>query len=131
MPLSAAWNLPIWLETAPVKAPLRWPKSSDSIRFSGIAPQLTVISGPPARGERLWSSWAMSSLPVPVSPVTRTLMSVPATLSTRLNTSIICGQAPMIWPNLTLSRRFCRPALSLRSSPRVCVFLIESAAWAA
>ena len=34
------------LATAPVKAPLTWPKSSDSIRFSGTAPQLTETNGP-------------------------------------------------------------------------------------
>ena len=76
MPLSAAWNWPALLATAPVKAPRTWPKSSDSSRFSGMAPQLMATNGPLARGERLWSSRAISSLPVPVSPVISTEMSV-------------------------------------------------------
>ncbi len=79
MPPSAAWNLPGLLATAPVKAPRTWPNSSDSSRFSGMAPQLMVTNGPLARGERLWISRAISSLPVPVSPVMSTEMSVVAT----------------------------------------------------
>ena len=82
MPPSAAWNLPSLLATAPVNAPLTWPNSSDSSRFSGMAPQLIVTNGLPARGERVWISRAISSLPVPVSPVISTLMSVGAIFST-------------------------------------------------
>ena len=63
--------------TAPVKAPFTWPKSSLSIRFSGMAPQLMATNGPPSRGCCGGGArCAMSSLPVPVSPVMRTLMSV-------------------------------------------------------
>ena len=41
VPLSASWNLPGRVAMAPVKAPRTWPNSSLSIRFSGMAPQLT------------------------------------------------------------------------------------------
>ncbi len=54
-----------------------------------MAPQLMVMNGPLARGERLCSSRAISSLPVPVSPVTSTEMSVAATFWTLRNTSCI------------------------------------------
>ena len=36
--------------SAPVKAPFTWPKSSLSMRFSGMAPQLMTTNGPVARG---------------------------------------------------------------------------------
>ena len=45
-----------------------------------MAPQLMLTKGPLARGDRLCSSRAISSLPVPVSPVTSTEMSVPGHL---------------------------------------------------
>ena len=44
-PPSAAENLPGLSFTAPVKAPLIWPKSSLSSNVSGIAPQLTSTKG--------------------------------------------------------------------------------------
>ncbi len=40
VPPSASWNSPFFSFTAPVKAPFSCPKSSDSRRFSGSAPQL-------------------------------------------------------------------------------------------
>src|SRR3981189_136989 len=46
-----------------------------------MAPQLMATKGPLCRGLRRWISRAISSLPVPVSPLTSTLMSVPATSS--------------------------------------------------
>ena len=89
VPPSAAWKRPALLATAPVNAPRTWPNSSDSSRFSGIAPQLMVMNGPLARGDRLCSSRAISSLPVPVSPVISTEMSVAATFCTLRKTSCI------------------------------------------
>ena len=58
---------------APVKAPFSWPNSSDSISCSrdGRAVERRR-TGPAARGEARWRARATSSLPVPVSPVTRT-----------------------------------------------------------
>ena len=41
---------PIRCAAAPVKAPFSWPNSSLSSRVSGIAAQLTLTSGPDARG---------------------------------------------------------------------------------
>ena len=46
VPPSADANNPWVLATAPVKAPLRWPNSSDSMSPSGIAPQFTDTKGP-------------------------------------------------------------------------------------
>ena len=68
--------MPGRVATAPVNAPRTWPNSSLSIRFSGIAPQLTTMNGPSLRGLRWCTARAISSLPVPVSPVMSTLMSV-------------------------------------------------------
>ena len=51
-----------------MNAPLRWPNSSLSTRFSGKAPQLTGMNGIAARWLLSWRSAAISSLPVPVSP---------------------------------------------------------------
>jgi hypothetical protein len=69
---SASSKRPIWRSKAPVKAPFSWPNSTDSTRFSGIAPQLTVIIGFLPRGEAVWIAWAITSLPVPLSPSIRT-----------------------------------------------------------
>jgi hypothetical protein len=69
-----------------------------------MAPQFTVTNGPLARLLRRWISRAISSLPVPVSPVMSTLMSVAATFWSLRKTSIMEGQAPMISPKrLSLS----------------------------
>jgi hypothetical protein len=54
---------------APVKEPLRWPKSSLSINSEGIAPQLTGMKGPSALCPPKCKAFATNSLPVPVSPV--------------------------------------------------------------
>jgi hypothetical protein len=114
VPLSAAWNFPARVATAPVKAPFTCPKSSDSMRFSGMAPQLMTMKGPLARLERLWISRAMSSLPVPVSPVMSTDTSVGATFCTLLNTFIIESQLPMISPKRCSLSFFSSSALPWR-----------------
>src|SRR5262249_441279 len=49
---------------------------------AGVAAQLMLTMGPRDRGDRLWIARAISSLPVPVSPVTSTVESVGATLAT-------------------------------------------------
>ena len=46
---SAISNFPFLAAVAPVKEPLTWPKSSDSINSSGIAAELTSMNGAPAR----------------------------------------------------------------------------------
>src|SRR5258708_31901106 len=63
----------------PVKEPFSWPKSSLSSSVSGSAAQLTFTRGPSRRSEALWMASAISSLPVPVSPVTSTVAGVRAT----------------------------------------------------
>ncbi len=115
VPLSACWNLPWRVATAPVKAPRTCPNSSDSIRFSGMAPQLTTTKGPLLRGLRAWISLAISSLPVPVSPVINTLMSVVATFSTLWNTSTTPGQLPTMSPKCLCSSFSCKRSRSLFS----------------
>ncbi len=60
----------------------------------------------------------MSSLPVPVSPVMSTLMSVPATFCSLRNTSIIEGQAPMISPKRLSLSSAASFSLSARSADR-------------
>src|SRR5207244_9789709 len=62
---------PLRFSFAPVKAPFMYPKSSDSRRVSGKAPQLMVIKGAVARALFSWMARATSSLPVPLSPVMR------------------------------------------------------------
>src|SRR5690606_12062271 len=69
------------------EAPFSWPNSSDSIRVSGMAAQLTEISGARARRERLCKARATSSLPVPDSPWISTVESVGATLRILPNSS--------------------------------------------
>ncbi len=73
VPPSASSKRPGLDSTAPVKAPRSWPNSSDSTRVSGRAPQLILTKGAPARGDIRCSASATSSLPVPVSPVIRTV----------------------------------------------------------
>ena len=81
MPPLAASNHPARDCEAPVNAPLSWPNSSASIRLSLKAPQFTATKGP-VRPLTAWMCRAMSSLPVPVSPVTSTVASLWAMRST-------------------------------------------------
>jgi hypothetical protein len=50
------------------KAPFSWPNRTESTRFSGTAPQLTITIGRLPRGLELWIAVAISSLPEPRSP---------------------------------------------------------------
>ena len=50
MPESASSIFPFLCDTAPVKDPFRWPKSSDSRSSLGIAPQLIATKGLSLRG---------------------------------------------------------------------------------
>ena len=56
--------------------------------------QLTVMNGPVARAELAWTARATSSLPVPDSPISSTVISVRATRPTSLKTSIIAEERP-------------------------------------
>ena len=74
MPPSASAKWPFLFVVAPVKAPRTWPNSSDSSSVSGIAAQLTLMSGMSRCALRSWMARATSSLPVPVSPVMSTVL---------------------------------------------------------
>ena len=65
-----------------------------------MAAQFTLTKARAARGECLWMARAMSSLPVPVSPVMSTVESVGATLATRARTACRAGEAPTISSNM-------------------------------
>ena len=71
----ADWILPAYDCSAPVNAPRAYPNSSASISVSGMAAQLTTAKGRPLRGLRSCSARATSSLPLPVGPVSRTVVS--------------------------------------------------------
>ena len=96
MPPSASANLPFLVVVAPVNAPRTWPNSSDSSSVSGIAAQLTLMSGMSRWALRSWMARATSSLPVPVSPVMSTVLLVSATSSARRITSSIARLRPMM-----------------------------------
>ncbi len=79
VPPRASSKRPIRCAVAPVNAPFSWPNSSLSISVGGSAATFTLTSGRSARGLFAWIAWANSSLPVPVSPVRSTAVSVGAT----------------------------------------------------
>ena len=74
-----------------MNAPRSWPNSSLSSRVSASAAQWSFTKGPLARGLRSWMAAAISSLPVPDSPVMSTLARDGATWATVLKTSCIGG----------------------------------------
>jgi len=76
VPPSASSKRPNRLAMAPLKAPFSWPNSSLSTNPAGKAAQLTLMSGLSLRLLVEWMARAISSLPVPVSPVTSTEASV-------------------------------------------------------
>ena len=73
VPPSASSNRPALRSVAPVNAPASWPNSSDSSSVSGRAAQLMAMKDFSARSEWVWIIRAASSLPVPVSPSSRTV----------------------------------------------------------
>ncbi len=83
-----------------MKAPFSWPNSSDAIKSRGIAEQFTLTNAREERCDRLWTARAISSLPVPVSPVIRTVESVGATLDTPESTARSAGEIPTISSNI-------------------------------
>ena len=104
--------------SAPVNAPFSAPKSSLSARVSGSAAAFTATNGPFARGERAWSRRAISSLPVPDSPVTRTAMSRGATRSTRARSSFVAGSPVTKLVALLLPREEARDEVDERARGR-------------
>ena len=89
VPLLAVSKRPLRIVMAPVNEPFSWPNSSVSSSVSGSAAQLTLISGCGLRLLARCSASATSSLPVPDSPVMRTVASDGATLPMSLKTSSI------------------------------------------
>lgn len=99
VPPCAASNAPTRSAAAPVKAPLTWPKSSLSTSSRESAAQSITRNGPPRRGLCAWISRAITSLPVPVSPVIMTVASVGAYVSARWKTRRIASERPTTRPN--------------------------------
>jgi hypothetical protein len=95
VPWSASSKRPGFDPTAPVKAPFSYPKSSDSISVLGIAAQLILMNGPFRRDELLCSARAISSFPVPDSPVISTVEGVSATFSITAKICSSTGEWPM------------------------------------
>ena len=79
VPPPAASNRPISRRTAPVNAPRSWPNSSLSNRVSGREAQLTARNGAALRPLIEWTLRAITSFPVPLSPVRRMVLSLLAT----------------------------------------------------
>ena len=100
VPPLASSKRPLRAATAPVKAPRAWPNSSLSRRVSLMAAQLTLTKGLSARFELAWIARATSSLPVPLSPVMSTVVSVGAMRTMRPSTSRTAAERPMMLSNL-------------------------------
>ncbi len=100
VPPFANSNRPMRRWYAPVNAPFSWPNNSEAISEGARAVQFTLTKARSERGECLWMARATSSLPVPVSPVMRTVESVGATFSIRDNTAFKAGEVPTISSNI-------------------------------
>ena len=137
MPPSASSNLPTRRCSAPVNAPFSWPNSSDAIRSLGMTAQFTATNAREHLGDRRWIARAMSSLPVPVSPVMNAVESVGATLLTRESTVCKAGEFPTMSSNIdalsTSSRRatFSWKSWSRRFRISSNAFLDEVMSWTA
>ena len=79
MPPCAISNRPLRSTRASVNAPRTCPNISLSNSVDGTPPRFTLTNGLPTRRLLRWIASATSSLPVPLSPVTRTDASVGAT----------------------------------------------------
>ena len=64
-----------------------------------MAGQLTLTKGPDLHGDRAWTSLAMMSLPVPLSPWIRTGTFAAATRSSRERSACMASD----WPKTTAS----------------------------
>ncbi len=109
VPPSASSKRPRRRWTAPVKAPFSCPKSSLSTSEGVRAAQLTRTRGPDRRDPSSCSARATSSLPVPVSPCTSTVVVVGATFRTSASVALI----PSHWPSIVAASPS-SPATSLR-----------------
>jgi hypothetical protein len=82
VPPSACRKSPSRSAFAPVNAPLTEPNNSLSMSSRGRAAQLTLMILFLLRGLNVWMRSAMTSLPVPLSPVMSTVTSLGAMRST-------------------------------------------------
>src|SRR6185503_2814894 len=94
VPRSASSKRPGRSLTAPVKAPRSWPNSSDSISVSENRAQLTATNGWCLRRLDWWIRVAVTSLPVPLSPVISTVLSLFWITRRNSNTARIRPLAP-------------------------------------
>ncbi len=98
------------------------PKNSLSKSDSGIAPQLTAMSGRRRRALRSWIARANNSFPVPLSPEMSTAASVGATSSTCFITRCSGRLVPTISPKFCVLRisssrySFCASSLACSCS---------------
>ena len=86
-----------------MNAPRSWPKSSDSISVSEKSAQLTATNGWCRRALEWCIRLAITSLPVPLSPVMSTVLSLLLTTLTKSNTARIRA----LWPTTTESIENC------------------------
>ena len=93
MPPSATATLPTVSRTAPVNAPRAWPNNSLSSNSPDRLGQWTVTNGPLARGLRSWTARASKPLPVPLSPRSRSVASLPAAFSATSSACRMAGSA--------------------------------------
>ena len=96
VPPSACSKRPLRNACAPVKEPFSWPNNSDSNNSFGIAAVFKAMKALSERGLCLCSERATSSLPVPDSPVIKTLITDFDSRPIVRNTSCIAGAAPII-----------------------------------
>src|SRR5580658_7356067 len=97
-----------------------------------MAAQFTLTNGYEERRERLCIARATSSLPVPVSPVIRTVESVAATLDTREITGWRAGEVPTISSNidaLSISSRSATFSCRSLSSDRLRLSILVAVAY--
>ncbi len=116
MPPSAWARRPSDRCCAPVKAPRSWPNNSESMRVAGIAPQSTMTKGLARRALSWCTVCASRSLPVPLSPVMRTVVSVAATRRARPSRSFIADDWKTNWLCCKADRRSWTSACSRRRS---------------
>ena len=98
VPLSAISKRPVRSETASVNAPFLWPNISLSNRLCEMPPRLTLTKGCFARWLLAWMASAISSLPVPLSPVISTEALVRAMRATVSRTFVSPFDLPMMLP---------------------------------
>ena len=96
VPPSATLNRPGLSRVAPVKDPFTCPNSSDSSNWSLSAEQFWAMNCLSRRGPLKWSARAISSLPVPFSPWTRTVTSLATSLSSSPYSRRIGSLLPMM-----------------------------------